>query len=1097
VSLAPRIASYFDPPIRERGAAYVAQGRVRIVHGSPTEVRARVRGTQDYAVTLAAVGSKIVAACDCPYAEDAFCKHLWAVVRASDRDGHLSEVTKRSANIALELIDGEDGDDDDLTARRAANDSPPPRSRAAASNAPRHSWQKVLLDATSSAQRFNMGSERWANRELSYVVQTLGTGLGAHVRIQVMERPAKGKWKPLLIAASAIAFLPREQDRMVLGWLANQPGHVTYTGYPSSYGYGSSYESVLSAKAELSLASAAPIVLEVLRTGRAFVESLPEEGSANATIPVLFEDGPAWEPLIEVDPGPKGDLELRGWLVRGDERIDVVTPELLVPGVVATRGRAARVKDGGTFGWVAALRSHGIIDVPERDIGLLLTELLSSPAPLRVEVSAELGFERTSPTPTLCAFFRSPRHTAADGGFRVDVKADYDGIQIPLARGASMAVDADRRRLIERDREAESKALDLLPQLGARPLPSYPPAKPGAEFRIGVRRFPAAVRALVAAGWHVEADGKPQRAATDFRIDVASGVDWFDLTLQADFGGVNPEMTALLAALRHGATTVALDDGSVGMIPEEWLRLWGVAVAAGTPVEGRLRFRRGQAALLDVLLAERPDVSCDRTFVALRHKLASFDRVEPLEPPPGFVGKLRDYQKEGLGWLAFLREVRLGGCLADDMGLGKTVQVLAMLLGRKRERERDRPSLVVVPRSLLFNWKNEASRFAPDLSMIEYFGGDRRGGKHLAKCDVVLTTYGTLRRDIHELSGVEFDYVILDEATAIKTSTSATAKAARLLRAEHRLGLTGTPIENHLGELWSLFEFLNPGMLGSATWFKQLTGAHQELDASQRVLISRAIRPFILRRTKAQVAKELPERVEQTLYCDLPRDDRSFYDQLRDHVRSSLKKRVERDGVARSTVHILEGLLRLRQAACHPALVDKDRPDGPSAKLDLLFEHLETVREEGEKAIVFSQFTSLLALVRKRLDAEGVRYEYLDGATRDRKKAVERFQNDRGCPLFLISLKAGGIGLNLTAAHYVFLLDPWWNPAVEAQAIDRAHRIGQHDTVFAYRIIARDTVEEKVAELQKRKRALADAVLGESPGNLRGLTRADLEVLLA
>ena len=346
------------------------------------------------------------------------------------------------------------------------------------------------------------------------------------------------------------------------------------------------------------------------------------------------------------------------------------------------------------------------------------------------------------------------------------------------------------------------------------------------------------------------------------------------------------------------------------------------------------------------------------------------------------------------------------------------------------------------------------------------------------------------------LASIDFDYVVLDEAQTIKNATTASAKAARLVRARHRLALSGTPIENHLGELWSLFEFLNPGVLGRSTAFRRLT-ASGHVDEPTMQLIARGLKPFILRRTKRQVARELPERNEQTIMCDLLPKDRRLYESLRHHYRSTLLDRIEQHGLAKSRIHVLEALLRLRQVACHAGLIDPRRAADDSAKFDVLLLQLQDVVAEGHKAIVFSQFTSLLALLRQRLDAAKQKYEYLDGKTRDRMTRVERFQTDPSVPIFLVSLKAGGQGLNLTAAEYVFLLDPWWNPAVEAQAIDRAHRIGQTREVFAYRLIAKDTVEEKVLALQQSKRHLADAVLTADAVGLRDLSRDDLDLLLS
>ncbi|HBL42072.1 DEAD/DEAH box helicase, partial [uncultured Gimesia sp.] len=367
--------------------------------------------------------------------------------------------------------------------------------------------------------------------------------------------------------------------------------------------------------------------------------------------------------------------------------------------------------------------------------------------------------------------------------------------------------------------------------------------------------------------------------------------------------------------------------------------------------------------------------------------------------------------------------------------------------------------------------------------------------EQLTDYDLVLTTYGTMRRDITQFKDIQFDYAVLDEAQMIKNSGSQVAKASRLIQARHRIALSGTPVENHLGDLWSIFEFLNPGMLGRSSVFKAYTNDIEDKNA--RVLLGNALRPFILRRTKEQVANELPEKVEQTLYCDMGKEQSNLYDELRQHYRDSILGMVESKGMGKTKIHVLEALLRLRQAACHPALLDRGRALDASAKMDVLIPHLEELIEEGHKALVFSQFTSMLSIVQEHLDQKNIVYEYLDGQTRDRKERVDRFQTDKDCGVFLISLKAGGLGLNLTAADYVFILDPWWNPAVETQAIDRAHRVGQTKRVFAYKLICRNTVEEKITELQQQKRELADAILEENQSVLKNLSSDDLELLLS
>jgi SNF2 family DNA or RNA helicase len=543
---------------------------------------------------------------------------------------------------------------------------------------------------------------------------------------------------------------------------------------------------------------------------------------------------------------------------------------------------------------------------------------------------------------------------------------------------------------------------------------------------------------------------------------------------------------------------ITLGDGTMGMLPDDWLRKYGLLVDLGTTTtEGTLRFSKTQAGLLDAMLAAQPGSNVDADFSRVRQELRAFEGIEALDAPAGFQGELRPYQREGLGWLEYLRQFGFGGILADDMGLGKTIQVLALLQRRRSKRQAKGPSLIVVPRSLVFNWMQEASRFTPRLKVLDYTGPNRHGLRdEFSKYDLIVTTYGTMRSDVAELRSYEFDYAILDEAQAIKNADSQSAKAARLLRAKHRLAMSGTPIENHLGELWSIFEFLNPGMLGTSSVFKRAAAGASGQDEEARKLLAKALRPFILRRTKQQVVSDLPEKIEQTLYCDLENGQRKLYDDLLAHYRSTLLRK-NTDELRTSKIEVLEALLRLRQASCHPGLIDPNRIDEPAAKLDMLLPQLAEVVDEGHKVLVFSQFTSFLAIVRKRLDEEGIVYEYLDGRTRNREERVERFQTDPACPVFLISLKAGGLGLNLTAAEYVYLLDPWWNPAVEAQAIDRSHRIGQTNTVFAYRLIVRDTVEQKIVDLQQKKRDLADAILSADSRLIQTLTRDDLEFLLS
>jgi superfamily II DNA or RNA helicase len=781
---------------------------------------------------------------------------------------------------------------------------------------------------------------------------------------------------------------------------------------------------------------------------------------------------------------------LTGFLARGQERMPLSEPALIVDGgFLLARGKLARFDPAGAFPWVDQLREAPRISFPDRERDAVLRRLLDCPALPPMDLDPPLQFEERRVAPRLGLRVSRQKSPAGEAKHVARLLLDYGRgwVEGPTT-GRGIWLPEERLYLLH-DRAAELAAGETLRNLGLRPGAGGDRAWP-----LPAKHLPRVVRELVRAAWHVEAEGKAFRTPGAAHVSVSSGIDWFELRGEVDYGGATASLPELLAAMRRGDSMVVLGDGTFGLLPEEWLERFAPLAGLGAKGDGHLRFRRNQAGLLDALLAAQPDVRVDEVFARLRDQLRRFQGIQAVPQPAGFVGQLREYQQEGLGWMEFLREFGFGGCLADDMGVGKTAQVLALLETRRTQGKG--PSLVVAPRSLIFNWREEAARFTPSLRVLEHIG-TARDEASIDRHNLVLTTYGTLLRDAPGLSQIEFDYVVLDEAQAAKNASTATAKAVRLLRGHHRLALSGTPVENHLGELWSLFEFLNPGMLGEAKVLKMAGGLARNPGEEARRLLAQALRPFILRRTKQQVARELPAKTEQTIFCELEGSQKKHYDELRKHYRAALLSRVDRQGLGRSKMHVLEALLRLRQAACHPGLLDARRIHEPGAKIGTLLAQLSELREEDHKALVFSQFTSLLAILRGHLDAAGWRYEYLDGATRDRQARVEAFQNDPDCGLFLISLKAGGLGLNLTAAEYVFLLDPWWNPAVEAQAVDRAHRIGQTRPVFAYRLIARDTVEEKVLELQKTKRSLADAILGEDNSLIRDLKREDLELLLS
>jgi superfamily II DNA or RNA helicase len=891
--------------------------------------------------------------------------------------------------------------------------------------------------------------------------------------------------------------------------------------------------------------SAATDLAMLCETGRLVVQPEPRR-QPDLVEPLAWDAGRPWEFALVLEPDDDGSLRaaleedavggdsavrrrtpsratLRGMLMRGSQRKDLAEPRaVLRSGLVVFSDRLARLHvpeaagTGSPTAWMEQFERRGPIDLAGGQVDGLVEQLAGLADVPRVVLPAWTGWRIDSgpPRPKLVVGDvpavadeepdeGRPRRGRKRAAPRVQLAGtvwfDYGGMMIAADDPAGGAADAARRLFIRRDRTAEREALAMLPRFGAAAAKGDDDGPAPHHVEIPRNRLDASVPQLAAAGWVVEVAGRRYRPAGSVAWNVTSGIDWFELSGTVDFGGVAAGIPELLEVLARGERSVLLADGSVGILPDDLAAQFEPMAVLAQKHDGKLRYGRIQVALLDALLAGQPSAHVDEAFERIRDELADGQRPDAEDEPEGFAGTLRHYQREGLGWLSFLERLGLGGCLADDMGLGKTVQVLALLVRRQRICAEagiaHRPTLVVVPKSLIFNWIEEARKFAPQLRVLNFTGNARTDATPaVTDHDLVLTTYGTLRRDVVRHRDTEFDYVILDEAQSIKNAASQAAKACRLLKARHRLAVTGTPVENHIGELWSIFEFLNPGQLGSAGRLRKfLTGGR----GNAAEIVARAVRPYLLRRTKAQVLSDLPEKTEQTIFCELGEGQRKAYDELREHYRQELSGRIGRMGIGRSRIAVLEALLRLRQAACHPGLIDRERTAEPGAKLETLLEQLGEVLDEGHKVLVFSQFTSFLAILRRHLDERGTVYEYLDGRTTDRQARVQRFQEDPDCRLFLISLKAGGQGLNLTAADYIYILDPWWNPAVEAQAVDRAHRIGQTRRVFAYRLIARDTVEEKIVALQDRKRELADSIVQADESMIASLTAEDVELLLS
>jgi len=1042
----------FPPHIKDRGRNIIASGALTGFQEEEDGYSAEVHGSRVYEVAL--FQGELI--CECPYFEDTgACKHLYALLLAIDEFGRK---------------------DQEPAAR--------PAQRPAVI---RSNWQMVVDAAINEEDpEPKFGDDSKFGEHLIYRLSQPPSSIHHAMEIEVFyrERKKNGELsvpKPARLRRADIERLPDEADRNILAEiLLVLPDHAAWSTYYLN--------DLLKSTLFLTGPRLPALARQLADTGRLY--SGPSFAK-DQWRPISWSPN-KWRLRLRPEVRSEEWVEAAMDLMDGDQVIPIRKAAFLDFRVVLYENTLAELETRSSNAWIRQASNGQNLYIPRADwphfFGLV-TSLRRGPA---WELPEELKPKEIKgrPTPRLRLKFETQR-ASAEGQLSFLYERDGGKTEV-LDSDIHFAMSEDAAEIVLFDQPFHENCRGRLRGLGLQA--GQDPTSGRRLWHLSLPRFAGTVRDLLADGWEVLAEGKPVRTSSFTKVKVSTNINWFEVDATANFDGLEANLPALIAAMQNKSRYVRLGDGSIGLLPEDWIQRYAPLANLGKEADGVYRLKLPQAPLLDALLEEKKDVQTDEGFQKVRGRLRGFKGLQPADQPAGFTGTMRPYQREGLAWLLFLESIGLGGCLADDMGVGKTIQMLALLeLHRERRAAGEAlpPDLVIVPKSLLFNWEAEAKRFTPQLKVLN-FTGTGRVRDQIAAHDFALTTYGTLRRDIVDLKNFEFGTIVLDEAQAIKNSTSDSAKATRILDGRHRFVMTGTPVENHLGELWSLFEFLNPGLLGASTFFK----AGTTMEPESREWLRKSLRPLILRRTKQQVASDLPARSEQVLYCEMDTEQRKLYNTILLKVKKDLDRRIEQEGLAKSKLHVLEALLRLRQVACHPQLV-QETAKPVSAKFDVLVEQLAEIAEEGHKALVFSQFTSLLALLKPQLDAAQLSYEYLDGATTDRQKRVEHFQSDPACQIFLLSLKAGGTGLNLTAADYVYLLDPWWNPAVEAQAIDRTHRIGQTRPVFAYRLVAKNTIEERILELQQSKRDLAEAILSEDNATLANLRKEDLDYLFS
>ncbi|MBC7690622.1 MAG: DEAD/DEAH box helicase family protein [Methylotenera sp.] len=1083
-----------------RGREYFNGGRVSDPVWTDSKAVLQVQGiggnyNVTYDFTQAGDSRRLLGDCDCPaYAKGVLCKHLWAAILQLDKADPTRTLPESGP---LKLIHSQP--------RPRGNPLPGGQVQQHGGRGPQPGVPSIRPAGPGVGRSFppppqvqprvNLGT--WLERlnQLQGVssassTQIISTTAVAYFVIAGSETNASGKlvldlWtrnrssngdlgplRPNRVSSHDFTHFSDLRDQEVLSMLTRSSDPQIFAPFGRS-------SANISSRFLVDSIFEPHLIPQLASAGKLFLSRSPNGAPDAAERPIRMDRGKTWDLELKIEPANLETYKLEGILKRDGEIRSLSEPAaILRSGFVIFEERIGRFTESRHAFWASQLRAAEFL-VPRAQGDALLTRILLDPTSPRLTWPQDMGWNLSVIEPKPKGVFRPLGNDPTTGRMTLTVSFDYAGREVALSETEMTFVDIAQKKVYSRNQEFEEKtlvhALEIL-------------RDPQGTGSVPLSDLHRAANELCVAGWTIYIENQKLQITDDFSMNVSSNTDWFDLHLEASYGDNAISQADLMAALESKSGLVKLKDGSLGMLPQEWIDRYASLSQFGEITgENAFRFSKSQGLMLNNMLTDQTHLKADDGFMNFRERVRQFEGIETAKAPAGFNGKLRSYQKEGLTWLKFLEEFETGGILADDMGLGKTIQILAFLQSRKATRKR--PSIVVAPKSLAFNWMDEAEKFVPDLKVVRYAGAGRTQLlKDMHEADLIVTTYGTLRTDIEKLQEFEFEVAIVDEAQVIKNAKSLSAIATKKLRARHRIALTGTPIENSLNDLISILGFSNPGLLN----FSQ----QKDMKQDTQQILARMLRPFMLRRTKEKVLTELPDKSEQVLFCEMSTTERQYYNAIRDKYRASLAEKIEQGGLGASKMHVLEALLRLRQAACHSGLIDPKRKSEPSAKLQLLLSHIQEVTQEGHKVLVFSQFTSLLALVRTKLEEENIVYEYLDGKTEDRKTPVERFQTDPKVPVFLISLKAGGVGLNLTAADYVFILDPWWNPAVEAQAIGRAHRMGQSQKVFAYRMIAKGTVEEKILELQKTKRDLAESIISEDENFMGKLTREDLESLL-
>lgn len=1057
---------YFDSHIRTRGQDYFNHGQVINPEVNDQSIQFDVKGGTIYKISISLKEPKH-SKCTCPLGKNGmFCKHMWAGVLAADN------VLGNNASVST------------------------------------INWQDVAQKITSQIQQSELdalqaqtSAANYRPLRKAYFTIDNTHGLCLKVYFQEIKGPNRsGALKAGTFSETTLELYQEEQDKEIFQFLLGDVRPVAP--------YSSNNESNAATHLKLN-GDRAEEVLRFLIQRQALFQMKGVVRIDNLSM--IKEMGPSLYPGLELAKTDTDVFHLKQVLVDAGGNLQYRLSKKSNTVFLVNNNHVLQLIQGGIGDfWQNFFKEANPFPIRQNEakefvlyfcmnFGTSGIKLIHPP-----EFTPEV--EHKEPTSQLHI-----RASDMGNGYSATLRFFYEGVQAPHKWGANTYIRSPQGTLLERDEAAEGVHYDLFFDL----------LKDDAKFLDDVTTFVPEneLKGFIQTASEVfEVYFQQQRVypMKDFHLKENFNMNWFDISGEARFSeSLSLSLPSLLLQMTRGKM-VRLDSGEWGIVPDEIIDQLKTFSNIGKKTEEGLRLTKAQALLLehglqtDDVIKNAQLKSDKSTLVEILNKVQNPEAVKAGED---FVGELRDYQQVGLGWLSILRENQLGGILADDMGLGKTIQVLAYLANIHNESKDSQakpvkklvvknpetgqdeevlqiPYLIVVPKSLLTNWTLEAFKFTPHLKSHVWTGSDRKATlDQLKEADLVITTYQLLVRDSDIFDKMRFNTIVFDEAHFVKNAGTQSYKICSVLNAENRVVLTGTPIENSIKDLISLLNLANPGLIDPKS---NLISS----DPTQYKAVIKAAKPFILRRSKNDVLKDLPPKIEEIFYCEMTPAQQKSYQELKDFYRTSLMKNSSSAHGGQRKIQILEALLRLRQTALHPQLINEHYEDD-SGKFDALIEMLENVYAEGHKALVFSQFTSALKILRKKIEALGMECCYLDGQTKDRAEVVKTFQTDESKKIFLMSLKAGGVGLNLTEASYVFILDPWWNPAAEAQAIDRAHRIGQTKTVTSYKLISKDSIEEKILALQKNKKMLADELFSQESSFVANLTEDDLDYLLS